>query len=210
MEDENTYWCIARAGYNTLRKRFDLTLVNSPLEISKNTDFHGIFHSGNDRFPKDDHEYSIRGGKENEEETVLAERHPIWTLLLISVVVLACLLLMAFCVFVFRNQKANYENRNANRKHFTASDEEVSHSGQKTTKGAAPILEIENGDSGIHTELLSSEAIERIQKEEENTHLVKSESEELHRCFLDEWTPKAPLAQYDTDTSVLPIVQTSL
>uniref|UniRef100_A0A915B1I4 Ig-like domain-containing protein n=1 Tax=Parascaris univalens TaxID=6257 RepID=A0A915B1I4_PARUN len=216
-EDENTYWCVARAGYNTLRKRFDLTLVNSPSEISENTGFHETPHGENelsssedDGLPKKDREYRIPGGRENEERAMLAERHPIWTLLLISVVALACLLLIAFCVFVFRMQKANYENRNGNRKYFTASDEEVPHSGQRTSKGAAAILEIQNGESGIHTELLNSEAIERTQKDEENTDLVKSESEELHRCFLDEWTPKAPLAQYDTDTSVLPIVQTSL
>ncbi|VIO96572.1 Uncharacterized protein BM_BM12915 [Brugia malayi] len=192
-EDEATYWCRATTGFLVSTKRFDLR-ISSMRRLNTN--------EKDDQMLPPNTTVSIftefRGENGGWKKAVL-QNWSIGQLMLFAVVLFAVVLFFVTCTFMFISW---YQIQNH---HETSSNQlkEV-----EVFKAAKPIAHSTLEVTSVQNEFSELSQIQKLkslllQKEEALLGINSSGS-------ANKLIRKAPLAQCDRDTSILPLVQTSL
>ncbi|VDK39874.1 unnamed protein product, partial [Gongylonema pulchrum] len=198
-DDQTTYWCKVTTGFVTRAKRFDLRI--RPVRLSTNTNNNGPIlpnpsesNTGIPDYPADSNLWTIQKSQR------------FWQLMLLIILLFAVLLFFVacyvFCVYWFRIH-GHYRRGD----HSKTSDEEEPlyrciASKPRTRTTAVATISV----SGEYSE-------EMLQAHNLKNRLLRNEEPHKGTAFSRSCgglARKAPLAQCDRDTSVLPIVQTSL
>ncbi|VDO26407.1 unnamed protein product [Onchocerca flexuosa] len=184
VEDEATYWCKATAGFVTVMKRFDLR-INSIESFNMNEEDQLLLSNIADIPTK-------FWGKTRDWKLPALQNQPTWQLFLLILVSFAMILCFVICTVTL------YWCRIQNRPGIS------SNQSKKTEPLKAAKMTIR---STLAVVVMQDEFTELLQ----NSKPQLFENEETSSSRSDnELVRKAPLAQYDCDTSILPLVQTSL
>ncbi|VDK73040.1 unnamed protein product [Litomosoides sigmodontis] len=189
LEDEATYWCEATTGFLTSTKRFDLR-INLMKRLNGN---------GGGKLPNVkayDVFSTFWEGSEGWEEAVL--QWPLMFVIVLSAVIIflvACILLLVHRCRIRSHSDASRINRSKK----------------------AEILKITKRTMHSTLAMTAMQFSELLQMQKSKSKLSEIDDHEaslsLRSVFwrnAHEFTGKAPLAQLDRDTSMLPLVQTSL
>lgn len=198
--DAGTYWCLAKTGLNTSARRFDIEIRPPKIKPYQRTKADSRNH--------DDKGYKSGG-----------------VTLLFSMITIALIVLSLMCFFLalcYKHRKAGSGMANTRKPSFIATsgtaeqqDAEVLSTKQLLYEDSVhPMLMVtkpSDSDSNLqcHNNITSTDTTSAtdipLEKDESDDKAEKSIGSRTDLC-----PRKAPLAQYDRDTYVFPIVQTSL
>ncbi|EJW82202.1 immunoglobulin I-set domain-containing protein, partial [Wuchereria bancrofti] len=192
-EDEATYWCRATTGFLVSTKSFDLR-ISSTRRLNTN-------EKGDQLLPLNTAVNIFTEFREENggwKEAVL-QSWSIWQLMLFVVVLFAVVLFFVACTLMFISW---YQIQNH---HETSSNQSKEVEVFKTAKTIAHSTLAVTSMQNEFSELSQIQKLKSLLLQKEEALLGINSSGSANKLIR-----KAPLAQCDRDTSILPLVQTSL